>query len=245
MTAKGTNPRVDQYADRLMDAAARAQFEREAAADAGLADEVAMQKWIDGEIRGLYAYEPVPARVAAPIPMPRVHSKAWKALAIAATLLIAVAGIWYTVTQRHTGTKQPQFGFIPPDQVYAKLVADWTPEEVCTENDKFQAAVAKRLGSPLGLEATPEVQALGWTYTGRFRGKIIGDKTMILLTNVGPARVMVLMDQARSDRTLAADPASKLSVFRRQIGELVVYEVTPLEQPKVIGHLYNPGTEKR
>ncbi len=243
MTAKGTNPRVDQYVDGLLQAGAREQFERDAAADPALADELAMQQWIDQELRGMYAYEPAQA-APAPIPLVQVRSRFWKAAAIAATLLIAVAGIWLVVVQQTKPAPVHNFGFIPPDQVYAKLEADWKPEEVCTEDDKFQAAVEKRLGSPLLLASTPNVTALGWTYTGRFRGTIIGDRTMILLTNVGDAKVMVLMDRASSDRKLEPDPTGRLSAFRRKVGDLVLYEVTPLKAPTVIDHLYDPRQGK-
>jgi hypothetical protein len=148
--------------------------------------------------------------------------------------------MWYASSQLTRAKHGPIVGFIRPDQVYAKLVADWKPEEVCTEPPAFAAAVQKRLGSPLVLDSTPDVQPLGWTYTGRFRGSIVGPKTMILLTDVGQAKVLVLMDQLSSDRTVEQDPSGKLSVFRREVDGLVLYEVSPLDKPRVIDHLHAP-----
>jgi len=246
MTAKPGNPRVDAYVDGLLDGQARQQFEADAAADAGLADELAAQRWIDDELRDMYAYQARPLSLPdeeaapAPIPIRQGRMALWKAAAIAATLLIALAGVWWVVGQRGGMARPRPVALVPPDQVYTRLATDWKPEFECTTQQEFADVVKKRLGSPLVLATVPDLKAIGWTYPARFRGKIVGDKTMILLTNVGEAKVLVLMDQAASDRTLTVDPASKLSVFRRQVGDIVLYEVTPLSEPRVLEHFYNP-----
>jgi hypothetical protein len=131
---------------------------------------------------------------------------------------------------------------VNPDTVYERMESrSFTPEFVCKDNTEFRAAVEKRLGSPLELADAGDIKVLGWAYTAEFPGKVIGDKTMIMMTKVGDAYPIVLMDRAADDRTLTLKPGSKLHLFRRQVGPIVAYEVTPLETPRIVDLLREPA----
>lgn len=76
---------------------------------------------------------------------------------------------------------------------------------------------------------------LGWAYGNDYNGRMIGPDTMVLMTRVdGSENVVVLMDRASADRRLKLPPGSNLSLFRREVGPIVLYEITPLKSERVI-----------
>ena len=80
-----------------------------------------------------------------------------------------------------------------------------------------------------------------------YHGKIVGSKTMVLINKVHDQKVLVFMDRLRDDRTLELPPGvgSDLNIFRREVGKLVLYEVTPLDKPEVIDRLNPPAQAPR
>jgi anti-sigma factor RsiW len=253
----GVDPRVDLYIDGLLSGDELAAFERELAGSESLRRQLESQDRIDTGLKALYAYDPtrvemlvapsvigrVDSRSAAPTAPPASATKAgslarlrWYGLA--AAVCLAAAGIWATYVNLTT----PSFEkFLGPAEVYAMVDK---PEFVCKNDQEFADAVEKRLGQPLVLAAAPGIEALGWAYGDDYNGKIVGAKTMVLINRVGDQKVLVFMDRKRDDRTIAVPAGSGLNLHRREIGSLVVYEVTPLPKAEVIDHLYDPRTGK-
>lgn len=248
----GGGPRVDLYVDGLLEGGQLAAFERELRGSAALRAELESQERIDGELRRMFVYDPTragePIAVSAPDVIGRVDGRAsagsdrksgsiarfgWYGLA--AAVLLAGAAVFNIVMDRRTAIDRTR----TPTAVY--LATD-KPEFVCKDDTEFAAAVKKQLGQPLILAAAPGIEALGWAYGANYNGKVVGDKTMVLITRVDGEKVLVLMDRLRDDRTLDDQPLGEgLHLFRSVVGSIVLYEVTPLPKMRVIENLRVPG----
>lgn len=191
--------------------------------------------------------ETTPELVAHPPAGPRLHSgrdgravgatmhRRLRVYAVAAVVLLSLAASWVAYINITT----PRFdNLLSPDAVYAMVEK---PEFVCRDDAEFAAAIDKRLGQPLVLAASPGVTALGWAYGDDYSGKIVGPRTMVLINRVDEVKVLVFMDRLRDDRPLSVRADGGLNLFRREAGALVLYELTPLEKPRVIEHLVPPG----
>lgn len=247
---------VDAYVDGLLPPEQTAAFERELQASPELRRQVELHEQSVREVRSAYRYEPkvgatqtlvtsltpTTAREAVPalklsdgqaIPQARRSSSVirLRRLAIAAVLVLGCAGVWAT----YVHLTSPGDKLVGPQEVYMALErANWTPEEVCTEGPAFAKYVQTRMGQPLSITARPGIELVGWSYGDGYDGRIVGEKTVVMLARVDGRGVAVLIDRASQDRTLNVPEGSGLRIFRRVIGSLVVYEVTPLERAQVI-----------
>jgi hypothetical protein len=140
-----------------------------------------------------------------------------------------------------TGSPPYQLKDIRPDALYTTVVnAGFKPEWVCKNDAEFAEAVRYRLGQPLLVtKGVPGLEVLGWAYPNKFGATPLSDQTMILLSTVDGQRDVVFVDRAGADKPLAVK-SGKLNLFRRQIGDLVLYEVTPNDRPVVIEAMYKP-----
>lgn len=150
---------------------------------------------------------------------------------------------------------------VPPSQVYQKLIDHgFVPEFVCTTQPEFIKTVRERFGTGLGLRDEPAgLEILGWAYGDAYEGRVVGDSTLVLMARINTRPTLVLIDRVHDDRTIE-DPAAlmgnwtggdiravslpdtprtdgKLTIFRRQAGALVLYEVTPFDRPGLLGLL--------
>jgi hypothetical protein len=236
--------KLDAFMDRLLGPAEEAKVRRAVDADPELQRETELQRWIDSELGEMFAYDSSRAPViphveeAAPQPIPFRRPNLFKPLALAAAVVLAGIAVWIGVNR--SGSKSAQL-YVAADTVYNKLVSrGFEPEFVCTTDEEFRAATKKRFGTPLMLASTPGVIPLGWAYNAGFRGRIVGDKTMMLLAKVDDKNVLVLMDTSDrpADRPITGAPG--LKVFKRSVGPIVNYEITPLDRERVINNLREP-----
>jgi anti-sigma factor RsiW len=138
-----------------------------------------------------------------------------------------------------------ELNIIAPDEVYRRLVATgWTPDFVCSSDAEFIAAVEKRLSmSVLIPMATVGVRLDGWGYSTDYGGTPVGKSTMYLMATVGEKPVLVLMERASRDRAdvaLSNQGKNALHLFRRRVGGVVLYEVTPWAEERVIPAAVKP-----
>jgi len=254
---------LDAYLDGLLGEAERAEFESLLSREPALADAVALQRRIDAEIRVALAppesaSAPFAGPLAATVPITRPRATTVRAArpapqpakpsvlarlrpwALAAGLALASIGA-YVVAQRQAAGEMK---YVEPADLYARLKSNgFTPEFVCTTDAEFAGAVQARLGSPLALapDGRTGVQLVGWAYGNTYEGRIVGPDTLVLMTRLdGTHDVLVLMDKAASDRRLTLPPGSGLSLFRRQVGSLVLYELTPLGKPRLLDVFVRP-----
>ena len=224
---------LDLYVDGLMTPEQAAAFERVIATNPQLAAEVQLQIRIDASLSSQYAYPqglstavpdaPTLPFEAAARPRPRWgRMLAFTAVAACAAMLVWVGN---------------PFAPLPPVvepkrltacDVYKNLEAgNWIPSFKCNSDEEFVVAVAKQLGSGLLIPlSTVGVTLDGWGYADGYAGSPISGETMYLLTHVGEKRVLVLMDKKANDHPVATGDCS-LNLFRREVGDLVLYEVSP------------------
>lgn len=115
-------------------------------------------------------------------------------------------------------------------QVDAGFSADWR----CDTQEEFADAFAERLDQKLMLAELPDAaEALGFSYCN-----CLTPRTVSLMATVGDAPVMVFVDRVERDQPQRRPDG--LSLYRRRIGRLVLYELSPLDHPAVIQAFFDP-----
>jgi hypothetical protein len=234
---------LEQYLDGVLAPAERAAFEARLEREPALRDELReredLQGAIDASLARLYRYTPPKAGSmgatreggpARPDSRPvRFTRRLWVLTGIAAAVVLASVVLMLYRPSAIT--------YREPDALYAQYdAAGFRPAWKCESDQEFADATAFYLGSAVVVPlATPGVEVLGWSYADEFgKGTPISQQTLSLLTRVEGRNVLVLMDRADRDRTLRVARDSGLRLFRRVVNNLVLYEVTPLDAPRVL-----------
>lgn len=247
--------RIDGYLDGQMSAAEREAFERELESDARLREMVERQGAIDGSLSRLFA-PPQADRVVARAKAAREGSGAVqvgsrkggarrarprlvrRGLAAAVIAMVGVGG--WLVWQTWLAPEEIEFGH-PPwrslTTVYYDSIKDgFQPEWVCETDEEFEQTFAYKLRERLHLHDVPEeIQAVGLSYCNS-----ITVDTVYLLARVRGTEVIVFVDRAENDGGQTLGPESELNLFRDRVGDLVLYELTPLDEPYVTEYLDVP-----
>jgi hypothetical protein len=253
------NDMIERYLDNLMTPQERAEFERRLAQDAGLATQIARQRDVDASLRRLLAVpsasaaaqmvariagEDVPsASTAASSPVAgRIGLSSTapftKWLAAAAIIAIVLGSAWFVwdrvkPLERELVVHAAQS---PAEYYHMKVGSGFKPSWKCENDAEFAASFNTQFGQPLLLRALPAgVAAGGIDYCNTLTPKSVG-----LLGSVNDQKVIVIVDKLTNDKPLDVPPGSGLHLFRREVGNLVAYEVTPLDHSSVVEHLYVP-----
>jgi len=241
---------IDAYLDDLLDASEARAYEQKVSQDNGLRDQVRLQQAIDESLGRLWpagSADEALARIeqnlgwsgqANPV-QDAAPRKLWSSYAMAASFILivglgAMLTVWYVANQPAEETK-PVFvmkAWRPLAEVYQEQVQQgFKPGWVCKTDEEFANTFDQRFGHGLVLANVPvDVVALGLSY-----GKSISPDTVFLLARVEGQKVITFIDLAEkdSDQILPTDPG--LRAFKRTVGPLVLYELTPLDQPHVLG----------
>jgi hypothetical protein len=237
---------LEAYLDGALAPAERAAFERLAAADPVLRREVALARRIEISLKDAFsapAHIPVPAEahrsVLARIGFDRV--KLWVSAAACVALIGMAVWIW------NVRYGQPAYRPMSVAEViYDKQVrGGWEPEWVCKDDAEFAKAVTDRLGQGLLVHPQPDLTVVGWAYSAKpgdsYATFAISKDEMILLTKVDGRRVMGLVDRAGAGPQPRLTASSKLNLFERQVGDLIIYELTPLEESHILAQFFDPN----
>ncbi|MCA9311952.1 MAG: hypothetical protein KDA21_12145, partial [Phycisphaerales bacterium] len=235
--------------DGLLGDAEREAFEALLAQRPELAREVESQRRIDESLRRQFAPpERIDVRAAATSPAsnPVRRGPGWLVISSIAALLLVAAGVWFTVIRPNQPAAPPRPTVdrqMAVDTVYRLMSKrDFEPEWKCETDAEFIAAVQDRLGAPLLLEEDlPALAVVGWAYADRSSYTIISPLTMILicrLENGDP--VLVFIDRLDSDVAPERRSTTDLHLFRREFGELVLYELSPQDQSRVLDRFTVP-----
>lgn len=225
---------LDAFLDGTLTDAQRERFRELLAGDPSLQAEIDFQADINASLRRLVVPRevPQPAELGAAPPAPVLRLPAprrtWVRTIAAAAALLAIAATIFVV--RFMPQKAP---LRQPDEVYQSIVsAGFKPREVCTSEDAFtnwtRYAVGELLVIPADLAG---ITLLGWDYE-----PVLQPRTGVLLARVGETPVIVLMDARDKARRLTVPRSSGLRIFRRDVGEAVLYEVTPLDHAALLPH---------
>jgi hypothetical protein len=222
---------LDEYLDGLVEGDDRVAAERRIAGDTKAAREVELQGEIDRSLRRLFGegggVVEVPAlggTIAKVGPRTR-----WRWVAAAAAVaLVTLAGLYGVLLL--TADRTDRLGPIYTNEVAGGFV----PREVCTDAAQFAAWTKEHYGQALYPSADAEragVTLVGWSY-----GVGVTNYSGVLLARVEGTPVVVLVDKAKAEglRELPKPEGGSLRSFRRRIGDLVLYEVTPLAEPRVL-----------
>jgi hypothetical protein len=231
--------RLQAYLDGQMPAQEREAFAREIAANADLAAQIALQKRIEESLcRTFKAPEP-PAKIELrPRELGTVKSRLRRRILIAAGLAATAVTVFWIALALHYfgGEAEPNYDPNQPlADIYQTTVAQgFKPKWVCNDAQEFASTFQKRQGQPLVLAALPAGTTMeGLTYVGG-----LSRYTTTMLARADGKPVMVFVDRADADPH-PPEPAAKtgLHLFRKQLGSLVLYEISPLDRPAVMDYL--------
>lgn len=238
---------LDAYLDGTLPEAERARVAKEIAARPQLQRAVELQKRIDGSLRQSMAPPVVPPDLLARLqeataPQPAANAQKSKPSRLKLVLAgSAVAIVWGILCWRmffssdHRSTAQA-YPPVPLATVYKDAVDHgFQPNWVCKDDHQFASTFFERQGQGLLLAAMPEGTKMeGLAYT---RG--LTPQATTMLARVDGKPVMVFVDKAGCGSE-PSDPAPEtgLHLFRKELGSLVLYELTPLDHAAVMQYLY-------
>lgn len=239
---------LEAYLDGLLEGPEREAFERRIEKQPDLQAAVRQQRAIDSALKRVIGSPPLARLNRAPDPTTAARSPAtsatgaWrlavKRLAVAAALAGGVFGAWqiFNVLRPDSGGYQPM-AWRNLETVYRdEIETGFEPSWVCENDEEFRQSFSKSHGQPLLLAQLPDrVSALGLAYCNS-----ITLKTTYLLATVEDERVIVFVDRRDRDPGQTLSPGSDLHLYSRQVGSLVLYELSPLDQPRLLDHFYDP-----
>jgi len=270
MRSSDSHGGLRRYLDDLLEGEERHAFEREMQSSPTLRQAVELQRRIDAGLRSRFESPRIDLPAAGrqgsqtigatpgegvrgeqSIPSPRAErgnrQLARNLAAIAALIaIIGVAGYYFLLAPQRAPFDQPH-------EVYARLVsAGFEPAVVCDSNEQFIDWMVDNHDQRMLIPVeTPGVDLIGWDYR-----RVLTARTSVLLTRVSaggragergakpPAErqeVIVLVEDRAEARRLFAPQGSGLNVFRKTLGDVVLYEVTPLSEPRLLPHAREPG----
>lgn len=237
------NDRLDAWFDGQMTDAERSDFECQLATDPALRKAVTLQESIDDTLvrqfgerstfsRNL-ALNGAASRIDASLKesgtrdrshRPRVSRPA----ALAAALALVFFGGWLALQIIPGG------GPVPYDprpwrtfqQAYDEINE---PEWICQPGE-FEATFRTQYGQAIAIgELSAGVEALGLGYCNT-----LTPSTTWILAQAEGEKVVVFIDRVERDSQLPQTLTGDLRVHRRTLGSLVLYEVTPLDEPTIL-----------
>ncbi len=172
-------------------------------------------------------------------------------LAVAACIVmlgVAGRGIWESLQEEEYEppdgeTFVSDYGGSLLDIAYNQMVATgFSPLWVCETDAEFANTFADRLGQPMLLGQLPT----GAVATGLSYIHSISPDTIALLGRFEGEPVTVFVDRLSWDpeQVISRNPG-ELQMFRRQIGDIVLYEITPLNEPKFLNSFYLVNPENK
>lgn len=244
---------LDAYLDGLLNDEQRAEFERRLAQDSALREAVQLHHAIDASVRRRFAPRKSDALLAHLRQTTNVNGRAGVAVRmqkptprrqrLAAAALLALIGIsgWQIISYlRPQPVFDPYAGqhYRAFETVYRDELADgFEPDWVCESDEVFAQTFEQRLGQPLLLAQLPPGDAMvGLAYCNS-----LSRRTIHMLARAGHTSILVFVDKIDFDARPTVAAESGLNLFRRQLGSLVLYELTPLAAPRFLDAFYIPA----
>lgn len=240
---------LELYLDDQLSAQERRELEGRIATDRQATELVACQRELDQRLRQVFRLRSVtPADVeswltSAGVGVTGSARATWvdrrRWLGIAAASLLVLGTAWSLRGWIGGGRVEPYFQPQALTAIYTESVREgFQPYYFCQDTARFAATFAKRQRVPLELVAMPDDRRMiGLSYSGGFTRD-----TTAILCEAQSRPVIVFVDRRDVDRpeVTQPDPASGLFVHRRELGDLVLYEVGPSDNPLILDYLRIP-----
>lgn len=155
---------------------------------------------------------------------------------LAALTMAACLMVWGTFGWGHlksmlwpeNGYDQRMVAQIYEDAVDSGFKPDW----LCEDDQEFAQTFAERQGQGLLLEPLPEgARMAGLAYLEGFSPKAT---SMFAYVDEQPVLLMVGRTKLVSTDSLRLDKKQNLNLFKRQLGDLTIVEITPLDEPRIM-----------
>lgn len=232
---------LDAYLDGTLDEPQRAAFELHIEQDPRLKQQIETQKRIDASLRRCYPVPDVDAlldRARAETESSAVSANRLQRIGRMAAMIVVgvslVLAVQWAMTPGKPAYQGGNYAVIGLEPAYQQLIADgFTPAWRCETDEEFAQTYGYQIGVPVVLTELPAgTEALGLSYI-----PAISFDTIALLATVDGQQVVVFGDHVRAtseDTPKLTD--TSLNLFQRRIGDLVLYEITPLDTPRVLDH---------
>lgn len=157
-----------------------------------------------------------------------------RSLGIAAVVAASAALVLLLVQWGKDSKQQPFFQPQELAQIYHETIDHgFKPYYNCEDDERFAKTFRDRQQVALRLKPTANGRMIGLSYPGG-----LSRLTTAMLCLVQEQPVMVFVDRKDVDNeSLAASTEEGLFVHRTELGELVLYEVSPFEVPKMMDAL--------
>jgi hypothetical protein len=237
---------IDRYLDGLLSEAERSAFEQRLAIEPELRAQVELQARINGSLSRSFVI-PAAEQVMGPVrkspprhesasrwSIPNVLRSRWVAVAASLLLVLGVWSAWRATRPRHVEDYPAQVAWYPMETIYRmETRKGFNPQWVCSTERELATTYWLQLNQPLAVPIPPEKKGWGLSYYNT-----LSPKTVALLAKVNDTPVMVFAD--RKEAEVLPAPDSNLHAHRRKVGEIVLYEVSPLPKPYLLDHFYVP-----
>lgn len=236
---------VDAYLDGTLSPGDHAAFEARLASDDSLRAELDLARGIEASLKRSH----IPTALHAPeitrqtgslklsAPGSGWFRRRWMIAAAAAIVLLSAAG-YFLYDHFDTGFRRYDAG-----KFYA-LAAEhnFAPDWVCQNDEEFKHTTRSNVGQEMLVrqDSPRKIQLVGWAYSKTYGGTPLGPKTIMLFANADGAPVVVLVDRLSNDAKVRSKSDPSLHLFRRELGSVVLYEITPRSAPEVLDQFYIP-----
>jgi len=247
MSTSQQNPdprKIEAYLDGTMSDDTRAEFLRELESNRELRADVELQQGIDRALQRRFQAPAQSAalvarlRAARPTPadvVPLRRSRRVGILAAVAAVLVWGGLGWFFLApllmQEKPATPHP----LTLAQLYQQAVEQgFQPAWVCKDDHEFAMTFLQRQGQGMVLTPMPEgTKMVGLAYYGG-----VTPNSTTMLARVDDKPIMVFVDRLTANpQPESPDATSGLHLFRKEMGPLVLHELTPLDAPHVMDYL--------
>lgn len=238
--------RLEAYLDDRLSSEEKAEFERQLSAEADTARQVESQRQIDDRLRQLFSPSEIqPGHVGELLAMdrsaerrselpPKMVSRRFLLACVGGLAATLACGLlaWQWLLQPRL---EPYFRPRPLAALYREAVdAGFRPYYFCEDEARFRLTFTKRQNVPVLLAEMPsDRHMVGLSYLGG-----LSRDTTAILCYSQEQPVVVFVDRRENDTSKATENSdSGLHVFRQELGDLVLYEVTPLGSATIVDFL--------
>lgn len=241
---------LDAFVDDQLTDEERASFEASMQADETLRAHFRQQQAIDDSLRRRLGppdehtlrtlctsvRDLTQQQSVADTPSRRTYLFPFRTLGLAAAVLMLIIGsvLILRVLPASGPTDTPQRDLVAAYQ--HAIEEGFQPDWICEDDDEFGWTFYSRFRQRLLYDAS----LAGVAVSGISRTHTFSPHTLMCLAEVDAQPVIVFIDRIETTRLRPPVAEQGLNIYRRQVGDLMLYEITPLDTMHVLPGFYNP-----